>query len=61
MKNLLFIIILLVLFISCSGEKQITQSGELNYSIKEDINKDIVESFYNNDTIGIGHKIYLLK
>ena len=31
------------------------------YSIKDEMNKSIIDGFYDNDTTGIGNKIYLLK
>jgi hypothetical protein len=50
-------IILLSFFItSCSTPKPINDT-----SFKDDINNSIIDGFYNNDTIGKSHLIYLIK
>jgi hypothetical protein len=68
MKKLLILITLLT-FISCSTIKSIEyknrpsliDSIEMSFSIKDEINKSIIDGFYNNDTTGIGNSIYLLR
>jgi hypothetical protein len=51
-------IILLSFFItSCSTSKPINPYT----SFKDDINNSIIDGFYNNDTIGKSHLIYLIK
>lgn len=43
-------------YISCSKTKYIIID---EFCLKKEINKEIIESFYNNDTIG--KNVYLLK
>ena len=51
-------IILLSFFItSCSTPKPINTDT----SFKDDINKSIIDGYYNNDTIGKSHLIHLIK
>lgn len=58
-KYLLIFITLLIT--SCSLTKQPAHSYDKNFSLKDEINKSIIEGFYNNDTTGISKNIYLLK
>jgi PBP1b-binding outer membrane lipoprotein LpoB len=54
MKKLYLLLLLLLFLTGCASTKI-----EHEYSLKDDINKSIVEDFYYNDTIN--KKIYLLK
>ena len=45
---------IILLVIGCSEPKPDT-------SFKDDINNSIIDGFYNNDTIGKSHLIYLIK
>jgi len=55
------LIFLLILITSCSSIKQSVSTCDENFSLKDEINKSIIDGFYNNDTTDIGDKIYLLK
>ena len=54
------LLILSFFIVSCSSTKQ-TVSTNKNFSLKDDINKSIIDGFYNGDTTGISKNIYLLK
>ena len=53
--------LLIFLIVSCSSTKQTISTYDKNFSLKDEINKSIIDGFYNNDTTGISNKIYLLK
>jgi len=57
------LILLLFISLSCSVTKPKQEVYKFNneFSLKDEINKDIIEAFYNNDTTGISNQIYLLK
>jgi len=55
------LLILSFFIVSCSSTKQTVSTYDKNYSLKDDINKSIIDGFYNGDTIGISKNIYLLK
>lgn len=57
MKKL--IIIISIFLFSCNSEKQISLIDTSFF--KNEINKTIIDGFYENDTTGIGDKIYLIK
>lgn len=66
MITTILIIILLSLFnlqkndgIQFSNKKAVSVLE--NYSLKDEMNKSVIDGFYNNDTCGIGNKIYLMK
>jgi hypothetical protein len=44
--------------LACSTNEQVSL---INISATDEINKSIIDGFYDNDTTGIGDKIYLLK
>ncbi len=56
----LILIFIIILNYSCSISKDLNIIND-NFSLKEDINKSIVDGFFNNDTLGISETIYLLK
>jgi len=56
------LLILLFFIVSCSSKKQIISITYNNeFSFKDEINKSIIDGFYNGDTTNIGNDIYLLK
>ena len=59
MKKLIFLF--LFVLIGCVSNKPITKSDIIAETSISDINNSIIDGFYNNDTIGISNKIYLLK
>ena len=64
LKLLLATFFILYLASSCSVQKHYICSEEnsnISKNFKEEINKDILEVFYQNDTVGISKTIYLLK
>ena len=59
----LIIIICLYLF-SCTTVKTVNQNISMLNNLpnfKNELNKSIIDGFYNNDTIGISKTIYLIK
>jgi hypothetical protein len=48
---------IILLVIGCSEPKPINTDTPF----KDDINNSIIDGFYNNDTIGKSHLIYLIK
>ncbi len=63
MNTIFFIIIIEVVFslYQSTDNKMVKYETCDNYSLKDDINNSIIDGFYDNDTTGIGDKIYLLK
>lgn len=63
-KLLLATFFILYLVSSCTVQKQYICSEEnpnISKNFKEEINKDILEVFFQNDTVGISKNIYLLE
>ena len=63
MNTIIFIIIIEVVFslYQSTDNKMVKYETCDNYSLKDDINNSIIDGFYDNDTTGIGDKIYLQK
>jgi len=55
------LMIIIVMILSCCCSTSINMVREKEYSLRDDINKDIIEVFYNNDTVGKTNMIYLPK
>jgi hypothetical protein len=66
-----YLIIILIFFaFSCKVQEKTTCYNELSFNSKnivntnefrDELNKSIIDGFYDNDTSGISHKIYLIK
>ena len=54
-------IVIFTMLSGCSTAKKHTIEDVLNYSFKDELNKSIIDGFYDSDTTGIGKDIYLLK
>ena len=59
MKHLLFI--LAILLTSCSIEKPLINICNADSSFKDDVNKSIVDGFFDGDTTNIPKNTYFLK
>jgi hypothetical protein len=53
------IIFLGIILTSCQSERVVVKVTVK--TLTQDINESIVDGFYNNDTVGLTNKIYLLK
>ena len=53
------IIFLGIIFTSCQSERLVVKVTVK--TLTQDINESIVDGFYNNDTVGLTSKIYLVK
>jgi hypothetical protein len=53
------IIFLGIILTSCQSERVVVKVTVK--TLTQDINESIVDGFYNNDTVGLTSKIYLLK
>ena len=53
------IILLGIILTSCQSERVVVKVTVK--TLTQDINESIVDGFYNNDTVGLTSKIYLLK
>ena len=54
------IIFLGIILTSCQSERLVVKVT-VKTTLTKDINESIVDGFYNNDTIGLTSKIYLVK
>jgi hypothetical protein len=54
------IIFLGIILTSCQSERLVVKVT-VKTTLTQDINQSIVDGFYNNDTIGLTSKIYLVK
>jgi hypothetical protein len=54
------IIFLGIILTSCQSERLVVKVT-VKTTLTQDINESIVDGFYNNDTIGLTSKIYLVK
>jgi hypothetical protein len=52
-----YLIIILICLCSCKA----TETIKKPIAFKDDLNKSIVDGFYNNDTTGISKNIYFLR
>jgi len=59
LKHLLFLISILT--ISCSSIKETNHQSHENFSMKDEINKSIIDGFYNNQDSVKYANLYLLK
>ena len=59
MKYFIFIFILMILN-ACSMKRVHIYEEEL-HTFKDDVNKSIIDGFYDNDTTNISETVYLLK
>lgn len=48
-----------ILIIGCSSTKRLTYNKD--FSLKDEINKSVIDGFYDGDTTGISKNVYLLK
>lgn len=53
------IILLGIILTSCQSERLVVKVTVK--TLTQDINESIVDGFYNNDTVGLTSKIYLVK
>ena len=58
MKKIIILLVILTLA-SCQSERVVVKVTVK--TLTEDINESIVDGFYNNDTVGLTSKIYLVK
>jgi hypothetical protein len=54
------IIFLGIILTSCQSERLVVKVT-VKTTLTQDINESIVDGFYNNDTVGLTSKIYLVK
>jgi hypothetical protein len=54
------IIFLGIILTSCQSERLVVKVT-VKTTLTQDINQSIVDGFYNNDTVGLTSKIYLVK
>jgi hypothetical protein len=58
-----FLIIIFILITSCSISKSNKSETVYNdnFSLKDEMNKSIIDGFYNGDTTNISQNIYFIK